>query len=196
MSQAATIAPLEAPGAAQASVMDAIQGRRSVRSYRKTRVGRAAILTLLEAAVRAPTAMHGEPWTFLAIQDPDVLARLSARAKASLVEEVKRLPPEQRRARDGARHLRHRLRRRRAQRARVEEGARHRAGRRRRRSGGRRISRGRDAADRAETARDRLEIAGRRRPVMLQAHGRGGSAGLPLARGNEMLDEILPLKDR
>jgi len=30
----------------------------------------------------APTAMHGEPWQFVIIQDADVLKRLSSRAKA------------------------------------------------------------------------------------------------------------------
>ena len=97
MSQAATIAPAEVRNAAPMSVMDAIRGRRSVRAFQKKRVERATIRTLLEAAVLAPTAMHAEPWAFVVIQHPGILARLAKRAQASLVEEIGRLPPEHRR---------------------------------------------------------------------------------------------------
>ena len=47
--------------AVQMSVLDAIHGRRSVRSYVPERLDRATILALLGAAVRAPTAVHAEP---------------------------------------------------------------------------------------------------------------------------------------
>jgi nitroreductase len=72
------------------STMDAIYGRRSVRAYGPQRIDRATIGTLLAAAVRAPTAIHEEPWTFLILQDADALKRLSDRAKRFFVEEVHR----------------------------------------------------------------------------------------------------------
>lgn len=76
-------------GAARA--LDVINGRSSVRAYAAEKVDRATIATLLEAAVRAPTAMHEEPWQFLIIQDAGTLKRLSDRAKVLFTDEAKRL---------------------------------------------------------------------------------------------------------
>jgi nitroreductase len=75
---------------ARMSVMDAIQARRSVRSYAPRRLDQSTIRTLLAAAVRAPTAIHAEPWSFLVVQDPAKLKRLSDRAKRFFVEEARR----------------------------------------------------------------------------------------------------------
>ena len=61
---------------------DAIFGRCSVRAYTPEKVDRGTLQSLLAAAVRAPTAMHGEPWKFVIVQDAAVLERLSARAKS------------------------------------------------------------------------------------------------------------------
>jgi len=72
------------------TVLDAIEKRRSVRAYGTESLDRAAIDALLHAAVRAPTAMHAEPWAFLVIQDRDTLRRLSDRAKPLFVDEAKR----------------------------------------------------------------------------------------------------------
>ena len=72
------------------TVLDAIRARRSVRSYAPEKVERAPINTLLAAAVRAPTAVHKEPWAFVILQDRDMLKRLSDRAKPLFVEEVHR----------------------------------------------------------------------------------------------------------
>jgi nitroreductase len=66
------------------SVMGAIHLRRSVRSYLPAPVERDSIHGLLTAAVRAPTAMHGEPWGFVVIQDRNELKRISDRAKTLL----------------------------------------------------------------------------------------------------------------
>ncbi|MBS0336005.1 MAG: nitroreductase family protein [Proteobacteria bacterium] len=66
--------------------MDAIGTRRSVRAYTEQRPGEDVIHTLLEAAVRAPTAMHLEPWGFAIVQDRAMLKRYSDRAKAALGE--------------------------------------------------------------------------------------------------------------
>ena len=58
-------------------VLDAIRSRRAVRSYAPERLGETPILELLDAAVRAPTAMHREPWAFVVVQDRATLQRLS-----------------------------------------------------------------------------------------------------------------------
>ena len=73
------------------SVMDAINARRSVRAYTGRKIDEAAIRALLAAAVRAPTAIHQEPWTFVIVQDPGALKRLSDRAKKFFVEEMHRV---------------------------------------------------------------------------------------------------------
>jgi nitroreductase len=75
---------------AHMSIMDAIYDRRSVRSYSPERLDQATIRTLLAAAVRAPTAVHAEPWAFAILQDTSTLKRLSDLAKPLFLEEVHR----------------------------------------------------------------------------------------------------------
>jgi nitroreductase len=69
------------------TVMDAIYQRRSVRSYTPQKVDQASIRSLLAAAVRAPTAVHEEPWVFVIIQDTAELKRLSDRVKREFQEQ-------------------------------------------------------------------------------------------------------------
>lgn len=72
------------------SALEAIHARRSVRSYAPEPVDRATVFALLRAAVRAPTAVHQEPWAFAVLQDPGALKRLSDRAKPLFAEEAHR----------------------------------------------------------------------------------------------------------
>jgi nitroreductase len=72
------------------SIMEAIHKRSSVRSYLPERLDQTTICTLLAAAVRAPTAVHLEPWVFAILQDTSTLKRLSDRAKPLFLEEVHR----------------------------------------------------------------------------------------------------------
>ncbi|MGA7750054.1 MAG: nitroreductase family protein [Gallionella sp.] len=71
------------------NVFEAILARRSVRTYAPDQLDRSTIQTLLEAAVRAPTAMHEEPWAFVVLQDRQILKQLSDRAKPLFVEEAR-----------------------------------------------------------------------------------------------------------
>ena len=75
------------------TVRDAIFGRSSVRAYTPQLVDRPALQMLLEAAVRAPTAMQGEPWQFVIVQDAARLKRLSELAKKFFAEEARHLHP-------------------------------------------------------------------------------------------------------
>ena len=79
----------------QMSIMEAIYGRRSVRSYTPKRLDQATIRTLLDAAVWAPTAVHEEPWAFVIVQDMAVLKNLSDRAKKIFAAEAPRTHPDQ-----------------------------------------------------------------------------------------------------
>jgi nitroreductase len=63
------------------TVLEAISQRRAVRSYTADPVSEQDIGKLLDAAIRAPTAMHEEPWAFCVIQDRALLKQLSERAK-------------------------------------------------------------------------------------------------------------------
>ena len=60
---------------------DVISLRRSVRSYLSKSLGRETINSLLQAAVKAPTAMHPESWRFIVIQDQAILNKISQIAK-------------------------------------------------------------------------------------------------------------------
>ncbi len=66
--------------------LQTIYSRRAVRAYRSEQPPDEVIHALLDAAVRAPTAMHREPWGFVVIQDKALLKRYSDRAKAALLE--------------------------------------------------------------------------------------------------------------
>ena len=51
------------------SMFEALLARRSVRRYKPRKVETSTINNLLEAAVRAPTALGQESWAFVIIQD-------------------------------------------------------------------------------------------------------------------------------
>jgi len=72
------------------SLMDALAKRASVREYAATPVSREMVGTLLAAAVRAPTAMHQEPWSFVVVQDRSVLRQISETAKPLFLDELHR----------------------------------------------------------------------------------------------------------
>jgi nitroreductase len=63
-------------------VLDAIYRRHATRAFTSQPVNDEAIHELLRAAIRAPTAMHLEPWAFVIVQDRALLRRISDRAKA------------------------------------------------------------------------------------------------------------------
>jgi len=70
------------------SALDVIFTRRSVRAYEKQPLDQQTIRALLDAAVRAPTALQAEPWLFLVIQDEKVLTRYSDLAKTIAIAEL------------------------------------------------------------------------------------------------------------
>lgn len=70
------------------NVFEAILARRSIRNYTHQDIDHTFVRILLEAAVRAPTAMHHEPWAFVIIQDRQLLRRLSEIAKPLFAEEL------------------------------------------------------------------------------------------------------------
>jgi len=69
----------------------ALAGRVSVRDYKPDVLTRGQVRSLLHAAVRAPTAMHQEAWSFVVVQDAATLKRISDAAKPLFVEGLRRL---------------------------------------------------------------------------------------------------------
>ena len=70
------------------SALDAIYGRRSVRSYTPYKLEKSTVRALVDAAVQAPTAMHEQPWLFVVVQDREMLERLSDHVKATWAQEA------------------------------------------------------------------------------------------------------------
>ena len=64
------------------TTLDTIFLRRSVRAYERRPIDDETVRALLDAAVRAPTAMHLEPWSFVIVQNEAALQRYSEAAKA------------------------------------------------------------------------------------------------------------------
>ncbi|MFA6796968.1 MAG: nitroreductase family protein [Bacilli bacterium] len=57
--------------------MDAIFNRRSVRVYLDKPVEEEKIDKMLRAAMQAPSAINGQPWEFLVVQDKETLKKLA-----------------------------------------------------------------------------------------------------------------------
>lgn len=74
------------PAPIERDVLHVMRHRRAVRAYQPEQPAETQIRELLDAAVRAPTAMHLEPWGFVVVQDRALLKRLSDRAKAMLLK--------------------------------------------------------------------------------------------------------------
>jgi nitroreductase len=73
-------------------LIDAINTRRSVRSYTDKKISQEMIETLLQAAVQAPSASNSQPWCFGVIQDGSLLKQYSDRAKDHLLGCIDRQP--------------------------------------------------------------------------------------------------------
>lgn len=62
-------------------VLEAIKGRRSIRSYVTSEVEPGTLRTILEAAIWAPSAGNLQPWEFVVVDDRGIMKQL---ARASL----------------------------------------------------------------------------------------------------------------
>lgn len=59
-------------------LLDLIKARRSVRRYTAQRIPEADLLRLVEAGRWAPSGSNRQPWTFVAVDDPEQLEALQA----------------------------------------------------------------------------------------------------------------------
>lgn len=70
------------------SLIDCVRGRRSVRDYAAAPVTRDDLLSLVEAAIQAPSAMNEQPWLFTIVTNPKLLDRIAAAGKRFMAEFV------------------------------------------------------------------------------------------------------------
>jgi nitroreductase len=75
----------------QESGIKLIYDRASTRSYCYEDLSQQTVQSLLEAGVRAPTALHQEPWSFVVVQDRDLLQRISDAAKPLFIKQLSRV---------------------------------------------------------------------------------------------------------
>jgi nitroreductase len=69
--------------------IEAIMTRRSIRAYTREAVTDAQVQTLLRAAMAAPSAGNQQPWHFLVIRDPGLLALVpTVNAHAAMAAEA------------------------------------------------------------------------------------------------------------
>ena len=71
------------------NVCEAILASRPVFAYKPQKVNVKTVRSVIEAAIRAPTATYLEPWAFVIIQNVELLKRISDTAKAKLIKEPK-----------------------------------------------------------------------------------------------------------
>ncbi|WCP12157.1 Nitrobenzene nitroreductase [Sphingobium sp. AntQ-1] len=69
---------------------EAIYGRRATRAYTATPVSKDVLESLIDAAIQAPSAVNEQPWDFTIVQNIALLDRISAAAKAYMVETMPR----------------------------------------------------------------------------------------------------------
>ncbi|BEQ13652.1 nitroreductase family protein [Desulfoferula mesophila] len=64
-------------------LMQAIQGRRSVRAFKGDPVSDEQVNALIQAAVWAPSPLHQQPWSFVVIRGPEAKAKVNQLCLAS-----------------------------------------------------------------------------------------------------------------
>ncbi|QUD89323.1 nitroreductase family protein [Phenylobacterium montanum] len=63
-----------------------LHSRRSVRSYRQEPIAEPVLRALVDAAIQAPSAVNEQPWLFSIVRSKSLLEKISAKAKAHLME--------------------------------------------------------------------------------------------------------------
>jgi nitroreductase len=69
-------------------VLNAIAGRRSIRSYKDGKITSEQLDVLLKAAVQSPSARNAQPWHFSVVQNKAILEEIYTEAKKFFNEDV------------------------------------------------------------------------------------------------------------
>lgn len=78
-------------------VIEAIQQRRSVRSYEDRPVPKDVLNTIISAGNQAPSAMNSQPWRFVVVEDDDIKKKLLGAALPNakkILANVREVDPE------------------------------------------------------------------------------------------------------
>lgn len=67
------------------NLREAIYGRRAVRDYLRKPIEQSVIMSLIDAAIQAPSAVNQQPWTFTVVRDQRILDELSRESKAHML---------------------------------------------------------------------------------------------------------------
>lgn len=67
-------------------LLQAINGRRSVREYTDEPISDTLLRELIDAAIQAPSAINQQPWCFVVVKKPSLLAHISDQAKIHLLK--------------------------------------------------------------------------------------------------------------
>lgn len=59
-------------------MIEAIAKRKSIRSFQERKVEPEKVESLLRAAMRAPSAMNGQPWEFIVVDEPELVRKLKS----------------------------------------------------------------------------------------------------------------------
>ncbi|MDK2973859.1 MAG: hypothetical protein PWP08_230 [Methanofollis sp.] len=70
-------------------VLDAIQGRRSIRAYEDRYLDDETVLSIIHAGIHAPTTLGLQPWRFVVVRDHDLMKRISDYCKPILLLNLK-----------------------------------------------------------------------------------------------------------
>jgi len=71
---------------------EAIMGRRAVREYTQDTIDSETIRHLISAAIQAPSAVNGQPWTFTVVHNQDLLDQISRDAKSHMLATIRAGP--------------------------------------------------------------------------------------------------------
>jgi nitroreductase len=67
-------------------LLEAINGRRSVRDYTDETVSDTVLQELIGLAVQAPSALNQQPWSFVVVKDEGLLTHISDQAKVHMLK--------------------------------------------------------------------------------------------------------------
>ena len=68
-------------------LLDAICGRRAIRTYKEERISEDIVRKVIDAGTWAPSPMNGQAWHFTVVTDPGLLDAISDHAKTWLLQE-------------------------------------------------------------------------------------------------------------
>lgn len=64
--------------------------RRSIRDFKDKRVPLKIVNEIIEDSIKAPNSQNLQPWSFIIVQDKDLMKKLSDSSKAAMIEDIKK----------------------------------------------------------------------------------------------------------